>query len=102
VGGLRGVSIPAFSEAKRDRALRGAPIVIYLALLDTLTIGHWRELPQLALCHDTGYSERTVRGALRLLTRRGYLEQRPVHPNAARKYRLEYARRSHNRTTVHR
>lgn len=84
--------IPAYRDAKCDRALRGAPLTVYLDLLDTLTVEHYRPLPQLALCVRLGYSERTVRWALRLLTRGGYLRRRAGRSNGPREYRLVYER----------
>ena len=86
--------IPAFLSAKADRALRRAPIIVYLDLLDRLTVGHFKALPQLALCARLGYSERTVRGALRLLTERGYLRCRAGKSNGPREYWLEYEQRA--------
>ena len=85
--------IPSYHAAKRDRALRGAPITIYLELLDTLTVEHFLPLKQLSLCVELGYSERTVRNVLWTLTKRGYLERRAGALNCPHEYRLEFKRR---------
>lgn len=87
--------IPAYADAKDDRALRGSPLTVYLHLLDELSPVHWREVKQVALVPRLGYSERTIRDALDVLTTRGYLErdeETPAHAGASRRFRLVYSR----------
>jgi DNA-binding MarR family transcriptional regulator len=91
---LRAVLTPAFLNAKVDHSLRGAPIIVYLGVLDRLTVGRFTALPQLALCKRLKYSERTVRGALRRLIERGYLRCRAGKSNGPREYCLEYEQRA--------
>lgn len=86
---------PAFNDAKDDRALRGSPISVYLHLAGTLSPVQWREVPQLSLSVELDYSERTIRDALDLLVRRGYLErdeETAAHAGVARRFRLVYSR----------
>lgn len=92
--------IPAYHAARRDRALRGAPITIYLELLDTLTVEHFLPLKQLSLCVELEYSERTVRNVLWTLTKRGYLERKAGSLNCPNEYRLEYRRRTGDRQSI--
>jgi DNA-binding GntR family transcriptional regulator len=84
--------IPAFQDAKNDRDLRGAPMTVYLHLLDMLHPMEWREVKQLALGSELGVSDRHLRRALDTLTARGYLERQPIQPSSPRLYRLVYSR----------
>ena len=84
--------IPAFNDARNDRALRGSPMTVYLHLLDVLHPVEWREVKQLALCVRLGLGERTIRDALDVLTALGYIERQPLRPSAPRMYRLAYER----------
>ena len=84
--------IPAYQDAKDDFSLRGAPLVVYLHLLDQLSPTEWSEVKQLALCSRLRVSPRGLRYALNLLTERGYLERKPVQPSSPREYRLVYKR----------
>lgn len=92
--------IPAYYAARRDRALRGAPLTIYLELLDTLTVEHFLPLKQFSLCVELEYSERTVRNSLKLITKRGYMQRRRGPTNCPDEYRLEFRRRTGDRQSI--
>lgn len=92
--------IPAYHAARRDRALRGSAIIIYLELLEQLTLNDYTPQKQIFICVDLGYGERTVRRGLKKLTRRGYLASKAGPPGCPREYCLEFRRRIADRPSV--
>lgn len=86
------MTVPAFNDAKRDQALRGSPMMVYLDLLDMLHPIEWRPVKQLALADRVGLSLATVERAIAVLVAQGYLERGPVTPGSPRSYRLVYSR----------
>jgi DNA-binding GntR family transcriptional regulator len=67
-------AIPAHSEAANDAALRGAPLAIYDWLLYRLEQHSYRKVNVSKTACAMGMSRTTVRVALRILCRRGYLQ----------------------------
>lgn len=84
--------IPAYQIAVYDQSLRGAPIIVYLHLLNELDPIAWREVKHLALAARLDYHEDTISDALDTLTGQGYVERQPRTPGAPRLYRLVYSR----------
>lgn len=85
--------IPAFDDARRDPALVGPPLAVYLHLLhDVLDPVAFRPVKQLALAAETKFSLRTIESVMALLLERRYLEREEGHSNAPRRYRLVYSR----------
>lgn len=85
--------IPAYHDAKTDKALRGdISLVVYLHLLDALDPLEFREVKLVALATKLEVSENAVRRALRKLVRNGYLKRGRVKPGEPQTYRLVYSR----------
>ena len=86
--------IPAYDDARRDPALHGPPLAVYLHLLhDVLDPVSFRPVKQLALASETNFSLSTIERAMALLLERRYLEREPGHhATGARRYRLVYSR----------
>jgi predicted DNA-binding transcriptional regulator len=68
------VVVPAHSEAANDAALRGAPLVLYDWLLYRLESHTYRAVNVGRTAKELGMHRKTVRFALRVLVRRGYLQ----------------------------
>lgn len=87
------MTIPAFQDAKADKALRGdISLVVYLHLLDELDPMEFREVKRVALATRLDVSERAVQRALKKLASRGYLRRGRSKPGEPRTYRLVYSR----------
>jgi predicted transcriptional regulator len=85
--------IPAYRDAKIDKALRGdISLVVYLHLLDELNPVEFREVKRVALAVRLDVSERAVQRALKKLVRQGYLKRGRVKPGEPQRYRLVYSR----------
>lgn len=85
--------IPAYDDARRDPALHGPGIIVYLHLLhDVLDPQDYRPVKQLALATATGFSLRTIETVMKTLLDRHYLERRPMQAAGAREYRLVFRR----------
>jgi DNA-binding IclR family transcriptional regulator len=87
--------IPAFTDAKRDRALRGNPMTVYLNLMDVLDPVEWRPIKRLALCAELEIGKTAVAEALDTLVSRGYVEldtSTRAGAGQPRRYRLYYRR----------
>jgi predicted transcriptional regulator len=85
--------IPAYHDAKIDKALRGdISIIVYLHLLDILDPQDFREVKRLALATTLEVSENAIRRALKKLVQRGYLRRGRSKPGEPQKYRLVYSR----------
>ncbi len=85
--------IPAYHDAKDDKALRGdLSIVVYLHLLDLLDPVEFREVKQISLAAKLECSERTIWAAIEKLVENGYLKRGKVHPGEPRRFRLVYSR----------
>jgi DNA-binding GntR family transcriptional regulator len=68
------LNVPAHSEAANDAALRGAPLALYDWLLYRLEPHGYRPVNVSRAAAAMGMSRTTVRVALRILCRRGYLQ----------------------------
>lgn len=87
--------IPAYTDARRDPALHGTPLAVYLHLLhDVLDPVEFRPVKQLALASETKFSLRTIESAIALLLERRYIEREATHTTGPRRYRLIYSRQT--------
>lgn len=84
--------IPALRDASEDRALRGAPLTVYVWLLHHLELHGHRSAKTHALARALGLRRQTIGEALTVLVRRGYLEE-GVRDGKLRTFRLLSARR---------
>jgi hypothetical protein len=85
--------IPAYDDARKDPALHGPALSIYLHLLhDVLDPSDYRPVKQLALATETGFSLRTIESVMSTLIERRYIERRPVQAAGPREYRLVFRR----------
>lgn len=85
--------IPAYNDAKIDKALRGdISLVVYLHLLSDLDPMEFREVKRAALAVRLEVSENAVRKALKKLCTRGYLKRGRTRPGEPRTYRLVYSK----------
>lgn len=85
--------LPALQAAADDhRALRGAPLTLYLWLLcGRLDVQKFLPVPIKETGTELGMNRDTVSDALNLLVERGYLERRIVYPHKYR-FRLLFSR----------
>lgn len=72
------VVVPAHSEAANDAALRGAPLQLYDWLLYRLETHTYRAVNVSDTARVLCMKRKTVRVALRILVRRGYLQATPT------------------------
>lgn len=83
---------PRAQSLAEDLRVRGAPIVVYLHLLNELDPVHFRPVKQAVLALRLQLSERWIRQALNILVAQGYIEREREHPNETVRYRLVWSK----------
>lgn len=85
--------IPAYRDAKIDKALRGGiSLLVYLHLLEELDPTEYREVKRVALAAKLEVSEKGVQRALKKLVRGNYLRRARRKAGEPQRYRLVYSR----------